>query len=311
MVVTLGTYQAATSYTASLRHSSDRVEDRRAATTATTAKADAATADVVTLSPQAQSVLAASANLPADDFAPFFAGRDARESANALSKGVTASQMETDRAAGAAKLSFDEVARQARAGMDAKYAEMEESGEPFGIDSFEGKDWYTLMGDLDRRALYAVRSNEGGQFTQEEQDIAQSIMVQQQGLAMGLYSGPTSKEGQFVDPFGGDHAAQAKAGVRFLDSVSDEEKSSIEWAAARASAQTSYEVIMEDEGKIPDDLDSESLMVRLIVAAMATMKDDFARGFTTGRLETAEDLLQQPWFEGFEDQLAQVLADEE
>lgn len=313
MVATLGAYQAALSYSAPPRTvSSDLSAGNRAATTTTGTPAKAgAASDVVTLSPQAQSILTSSANLPADNFAAFFAGRDVKEPPNALSNGVTASQTEIDRAAGAGKLSFDEVARRARASMDAKYAEMKEGGKPFDFDSYEGKDWYTLMGDLDRRALYAVRSNEGGQFTQQEQDIAQSIMGQQQGLAMGLYSGPSSKAGRFVDPFAGDHAAQAKAGVRFLDTVSDEEKSSIEWAAARASAQTSYEWIMEDEGKTPENLDSGDPMVNLIMAAMATMKHDLARGFTTGPLENAEDLLRQPWFEGFEDQLAQVLANEE
>ncbi len=170
--------------------------------------------------------------------------------------------------------------------MDAKYAQMDASGKPFDFNSFEGRDWYTLMGDLDRRSLYA-----------------QSIMSQQQGLAMGLYSGPTSQQGKFVDPFFGDHAERMKAAVKFLDGVSNDEKTSIAWAASRAGAQSAYEWIMEGEGKTPERLDSPNLLVRLLMAAMSTMKDNMERGVSTGPIETADDLKRQPWFKGFEAQL--------
>lgn len=265
-------------------------------------------ADEITLSPQAQAVMANAAPSTSNPFAKYFPRRDGDTGSTALADGVTKAQQAKDLAAGAGKTSFQQVAIDARASMDAKLTEMSSSGQPFDVNSWEGKDWYSLMGDLDRRALYAVRSNEGGLFTPEEQEIAQSIMGQQQGLAMGLYAGPTSQAAEFVDPFmGGRNAERMEAAIKFLDGVSDEEKSSIEWAAARAAAQTSYEIIAQDEGKSVKTLDSENPLAKLIASAMKTMKDSMDRGWTVGTIVTADDLKAQPWFKGFEDQLDQIL----
>lgn len=206
----------------------------------------------------------------------------------------------------AAPKDFATVAKDARNSMDTQYAAMKDSGQPFDYNSWEGKDWDTLFSGLDRRSIYAVRSNEGGQFTKQEQDMAQSFMVREQGLAMGLYSGPTSKEGDFVDPFTND-ADRFKAGMRFLDGVSAEEKSSVEWAAARASAQIAYESTVRRDGKTPEKADSGSPLVRLIMAAMETMKDDRSRATSSGRIDTADDLKRQPWFNGFQVQLDQLM----
>ena len=53
----------------------------------------------------------------------------------------------------------------------------------------------------------------------------------------------------------------------------------------------------------PENLDSDSPMVKLIKSAMNTMKDSLERGFTHGTLSSKEDLKRQTWFQGFEDQL--------
>jgi hypothetical protein len=243
-------------------------------------------------------MLAAQAKRPANAYAPFFAGRDGWDLPTKLSDAVVSPQ------AGASSASFDEVARNARASMDARYAQMAESGTPFDINSFEGKDWYTLTADLDRRSLFAVASNAGGMFSEEEQDIAQSIMGQQQGLAMGLYSGPTSKADQFQSAFPGDYAAIYQAGMRFLDQVSPEEKASVTWAVERANLQVAYKWTTGSEPERPD---GGTTLLDVMVRAMKTM-DQPGRGTTTGRLDTADDLLRQPWMEGFEDQLYAALA---
>lgn len=264
----------------------------------------ASAAVVVSLSVQAQAMVAtgATASATASPFARYFPTRDglpATALANAVSNPGAASS--------SAGKSIDQVAKDARASMDAKYAAMEKSGKPFDFNSFEGRDWNSLLGDLDRRSLYAVSSNTEGLFTKQEQDIAQSIMVQQQGLAMGLYHGPTSQAGSFADPFNGDHAAQLKAGIRFLDGVSNEEKSSIPWAASRAMAQTSYEMIAGRDGGPVDNLDSENPLAKLLKNAMGTMGRSAERGWTHGNINTVEDIKRQPWFEGFESQLDDAL----
>jgi hypothetical protein len=140
-----------------------------------------------------------------------------------------------------------DVANSARQSIDAKYAQMNQSGQKYNVNSFEGKDSYSAFGDLDRRALFAIKSNIGGQFSQEEQDFAQSIMVQQEGLAMGLYTGPASKNGDFADRFMGNDAARFKSYGAFLDSVSPEEKASGDWILARNGADKAYQSIIENE----------------------------------------------------------------
>ncbi|QCO15383.1 hypothetical protein D3869_09185 [Azospirillum brasilense] len=206
------------------------------------AAASGGSAVFVTLSVEAQAFMATATaskaaktgnGTPAGPYAAYFPTRDGK-SATALAKAVT----DPGAVSSSAGLSGPAVAKDARARMDAQYDAMKASGKPFDFDSFEGRDWYSLMGDLDRRSLEAVRSNAGGQFSKQEQDIAQSIMAQQEGLAMGLYNGPISQEASFVDPFRGDEAARMKANLTFLDAVSAEEKSSTEWATRWAAAQS-------------------------------------------------------------------------
>ncbi|MCF4996856.1 hypothetical protein GIW70_20460 [Pseudomonas syringae] len=160
-------------------------------------------------------------------YAKFFPSREGMSS-DAILNGIlhpgnsTSSQGKT----------FPDVAIDARQRMDDKYAQMT-SGEPY--DSSNLKDVYSLMGDLDRRSLYAVSSNEGGLFTDEEQQAASFIMNQQQSLATGIYSGIAELEKDFVDPFGTDLLGRIKAGLDFLTSASPEEKQSSYWQNQRAT----------------------------------------------------------------------------
>ncbi len=238
----------------------------------------------------------AAASGPGAAFLRYFPTRDGTP-ASALADAVANPGQESS----SAGKSLDEVGKDARSRMDTVYASMKASGQPFDFNSFEGRDWYSLMGSLDRRSLHAVSSNTGGLFSKQEQDIAQSIMSQQQGLAMGLYSGPISQEGSFVDAFKDDNAARMKAGASFLDKVSNDEKSSLPWAVSRASAQISYQ--WTANGPDADAPDSDNPLVKLIVSAMDTMRTGAARGTSNGPISTTDELKKQPWFKGFESQL--------
>ena len=205
------------------------------------ASASGGSAVFVTLSIEAQAFMATTTaskagktgnGTSAGPYAAYFPTRDGKN-ATALAKAVS----DPGAVSSSAGLSGPAIAKDARARMDAQYEAMKAGGKPFDFDSFEGRDWYSLMGDLDRRSLEAVRSNAGGQFSKQEQDIAQSIMAQQEGLAMGLYNGPISQEATFTDPFRGDEAGRRKANLAFLDAVSAEEKASTEWATRWAAAQ--------------------------------------------------------------------------
>jgi hypothetical protein len=116
---------------------------------------------------------------------------------------------------------------------------------------------------MGRRSLYAVASNAGGQFDKEEQGAAQYLMAQQQGAAMGLDFGAIQFQ---IDP-----AAGYKSGIEFLDSVSNEEKASFEWAVQRAASQYAYEVLMRRDGKEPEVLDSTNPAVKMIKGALEAL----------------------------------------
>ncbi|MCW2238042.1 hypothetical protein [Azospirillum canadense] len=295
---------------------------------------------IVSLSVEAQMVVAsgsaaaATESAPTSRFAAYFPTRDGKP-VTALANAVENPGAQSS----SAGLTLPEAAKDARARMDAQYDAMKASGKPFDANAFEGRDWNTVMGDLDRRSLYAISSNTGGLFSEEEQNTARSMMVQQQGLAMGLYSGPTRLAGTFSDPFNGDMAAHMKAGVKFLDGVSDEEKTSVDWAMDRAGAQSNYEAAHRNtreelealNGETPlqkllkaaaktlngrdkdkpsrdktdemENLDSDNPLAKLVKTAVDTMKGNPTRGISHGLIRTAEDLKEQPWFKGFESQL--------
>ncbi|WP_310618819.1 hypothetical protein [Flexibacterium corallicola] len=137
---------------------------------------------------------------------------------------------------------FNEVARLARTSLDEKLSAASESGEPYDLQGANGgKDMNTLFSDFDRRTLYAVSSNEGGQFTEDEQRMAKSLMRTQQSFAMGLYNGPAEMRSSFVDPFVNDSASRWQQAIEWLDEVSFEEKQSSEWIMQRAIAQRALE----------------------------------------------------------------------
>lgn len=129
---------------------------------------------------------------------------------------------------------FSEVATDARKRMDEKYALMKDSGKPY---TSTDEDRNALMGDLDRRSLNAVATNEGGLFSAEEQASAQALMRQQGRLATGYYSGPADQQKNWKDPFANDPYGRAKAALDFMNNMSPEEKAKPEWLAQRLSLE--------------------------------------------------------------------------
>ena len=267
---------------------------------------------VITLSAEAKASLATQAGAQAAarpnpreayyaQFFPTRAGTSPAALANAVSEPGSASS--------SANLSSSQVAIAARQSLDAQYAAMTASGKSFDRNSKDGVDINTLMSGLDRRSLSSVSTNANGLFTKQEQDFASDLMIQQQGLAMGQYEGPTDAQSKFIDPFMGDTARQAEAGVKFLDGVNGDEKTTIAWGSARASSQQGYEGSMAIQGKTPDNLDSDNPIASVIYRAMNTMKSDPLRSHTIGNLKTISDLESQPWFQGFDIDLDNALAE--
>lgn len=184
---------------------------------------------IVSLSNRALAALRAQKNADTGSYSAYFPAREGFD-ATALVTAVG----DPGATGSSAGMRFAAVAADARARMDAKYAAMTTAGQPFDPDSTEGRDGYALLGDLDRRSLYAVSSNASGLFSPQEQNTAKSIMNQQMGLAMGLYTGPTSQAKTFDDPFANNTNARFTAAAAFLADVSAEEKQSAEWTRQHA-----------------------------------------------------------------------------
>lgn len=161
--------------------------------------------------------------------APFFPVR-AGMNADALVLGVSA----PGAVSSSKDKTFAEVAADARKRMDEKYAQMTASGKPF---TGSAEDRNALMGDLDRRSLNAVATNEGGKFTEQEQASAQDLMRQQARLATGYYSGPADQEKNWKDPFANDPFGRARAALDFMDNMSPEEKATPEWLSQHLSLE--------------------------------------------------------------------------
>lgn len=181
--------------------------------------------------------------------------------ATMVSLSVTAAAATTGaaEAPAAGKKDFATVAKDARASLDAAFQKMGRTADTHTTDA----EWKTAVSGLDRRSLYAVASNQGGQFNQMEQDLAKYTMSKQVDTAMGL-----------DDPVAAANAtsSMSKAEIQFLDGVSDEEKTSFDWAKRRASAQFGYEMLSKREGKEPENLDSENPIVKLIKGGLDRLK---------------------------------------
>ena len=204
---------------------------------------------------------------------------------------------------------FADVAQAARDELDARYKQMNDSGQPYDSNSYEGVDDNSLYGNLDRRALYAVASNQGGLFTSAEQQRARDIMRGQQGMAMGGYNGPTRLAGKFASPITNDYEQIFKSGVQFMDKVSPEEKAGdVEWAVQRGSMQKYYEDQAKSNGNVPDNFNINHPLVNLVRAALDAWKNH-PEYTSDGNTETADDLRKQPWFAPFADHLDSAIAD--
>lgn len=185
---------------------------------------DAKTGDAVSLSKKSTDYSGSIGNNT-----PYFPVR-AGMNADALVLGVT----QPGAVSSSKDKTFADVAVDARKRMDDKYAQMKAGEKPY-TGSVEDKN--ALMGDLDRRSLNAVATNEGGKFSSDEQAAATALMQQQARLAAGHYSGPEDQKKNWKDPFANDPIGRAKAALNFLDNMSPEEKTKPEWLSQHQTLQ--------------------------------------------------------------------------
>ncbi|MGF7174936.1 hypothetical protein [Azospirillum doebereinerae] len=157
------------------------------------------------------------------------------------------------------KKDFATVAKDARASLDTAFEKMGRTADNHTTDA----EWKTAVAGLDRRALYAIASNQGGNFSDLEQGLAKYTMSKQVDAAMGLDN---------LAAAANQNSAMSKSEIQFLEGVSDEEKTSIDWAKRRASSQFTYDFLSEREGKEPENLDSENPIVKLIKGGLDRLR---------------------------------------
>jgi hypothetical protein len=166
-------------------------------------------------------------------------------------------------------------------------------------DSTTGAQSQQIFGSLDRRSMYAVASNEGGQFTTLEQQMASYYMNYQLTVVQGN-----------VSAAGSDSAAMAdfNNSIKFLQNVSPEEKASVGWAMDMAAAKTSYNDFAADAGEPAQTSDGTNPLVKMLMAAMKAAQSDASKDMTVGQTDTLSGILSQPWAQGFESEIQQAYA---
>src|ERR1019366_8135541 len=160
---------------------------------------------------------------------------------------------------------FAQVTADARSTLDANLSKMKTAGHAFDFNTATQADWNSAVSGLDRRSLYAIASNSGGAFSEDEQKVAQNVMGQQQVAASGFGN---------VAAFMADPSAGFKAGVKFLDEVSAEEKASASWKVNRAVLQYMYEDSFSQDhpGQTAEKLDSGDPMVNMLVKTLHSLQ---------------------------------------
>ncbi|MEL6059235.1 MULTISPECIES: hypothetical protein [unclassified Methylobacterium] len=152
--------------------------------------------------------------------------------------------------------SFSKVALRARAFLDEAYIRLNKAADRHTTE----KEWREAIkiGKLDRRTLYAIKSNQGGLFSEAEIKAA-SLPVED------LLKAATAA----ADPKGKDPAAAFKASIGVLDGASTEEKVSLSWVTARARAQWGYENAMRETHphRMPANVKTNNPVVDLFVKA--------------------------------------------
>jgi hypothetical protein len=202
-------------------------------------------------------------------------------SADAIAAAIAAS-------ANSSSYTFAQVAQNARTTLDSNLKAFGKTPD----DSTTGAQWNQIFGTMDRRSLFAISSNQGGQFSSQEQGMASFTMSQQISNAQGNASTGSNA----------DDAAAFGRSIAFLQNVGPEEKQSPGWAMNMASAKTAYNAEASDAGLPPDSTYTDPL-VKVLMAALKAAQSDPSKDRTVGQQSTLADIKGQPWAQGFGDQI--------
>ncbi|MCG6207626.1 hypothetical protein LPW26_23520 [Rhodopseudomonas sp. HC1] len=186
-------------------------------------------------------------------------------SSNAATNLTLSAQARAQLASAAATKDFSSVVSDSRAALDKLYkaagvtAPYDDSGKPT-ID----------LTSLDRRALYAVASNAGGQFTESEQTLAAVTRIAGFNAALS----PATQTAKLT----GNYNAVYKAAADYLDGASNEEKATSTWQAERAAIGKGITATQNDPTKIPSGISNDPVAAYLAQypSGSPTTTQDFA-----------------------------------
>jgi len=128
------------------------------------------------------------------------------------------------------------------------------------------------LSELDRRALFAISTNNGGKFTPDEQAVAATELKQRFDTSLGPSLATTRLTG--------DYSVSYKAALDYLDGASDEEKATATWAKQRAAVLKGYQATQQDPNTAPSALDGDPIAAALAGTA-APVKGNTPRDFTS------------------------------
>ncbi len=111
------------------------------------------------------------------------------------------------------------------------------------------------LSTLDRRALFAVSTNNGGKFTPDEQAVAAGELKQRFNAALAPSLATTRLTG--------DYSVAYKAALDYLDGASPEEKATATWAGQRAAVLKGYQATQQDPHTAPVGISGDPVAAAL------------------------------------------------
>ncbi|MGY3621333.1 hypothetical protein [Bradyrhizobium sp. USDA 10063] len=189
------------------------------------------------------------------------AGNDPLASNSATN--LTLSEAARAQLAKASPIDFTIVTNDARATLDRLYTAAGVKG-----PLVDGKTTIDLS-TFDRRSLFAISTNNGGQFSPDEQAVAAGELKQRFDAALAPSLATTRLTG--------DYNVSYKAALDYLDGASPEEKATTTWAAQRAAVLKGYQATQQDPTVAPSGIDGDPIAAALAgtVTPTPTKSRDF------------------------------------
>jgi hypothetical protein len=145
---------------------------------------------------------------------------------------------------------FAAVTADARTSLDSLYTAAKVNG-PVGDN---GKTTIDLS-SFDRRSLFAIATNNGGQFTPDEQKVASTEL----GNRFNAVMAPAAATSKLT----GDYSSVYKAALDYLDGASSEEKATATWSAQRAAVLKGVQATQQNPTTAPTGIANDPVSAYL------------------------------------------------